>query len=293
MTTRSFPRLRATYRLLYESAEAWVDDRALRLGAGVAYYGLFALVPVLFLSMVIATILLGRTVGEDVEEALQDIFGPDLAEAVIGAIESLGETASEWSLSLIGIAALMFTATLLFVAWKEVVDLLWGIPRERGVRATVRRRLFGVFAVLGSGALLTLSLASQAFINWIEAFLSRPAFGFLLGAAGSVTLFFLGVVFVGVLFKYTPDAEVAWSSVWFGSAVSMGILTIGAWGYGIYLDLYGFSSAAGVAGTVFLGLAFVYMSVAILLYGVVIVRRVHEDSGFVPLAYKPPSSDKT
>lgn len=293
MSAQTFPRLRATYRLLYSSAEAWVDDRALRLGAGVAYYGLFALVPVLFLSIVIATIVLGRTVTGDVEEAIEELFGADLAEAIIGAIEAVGEQASEWSLSIVGVGALLFTATLLFVAWKEVVDLLWGIPRKRGVRATVRRRMFGVFVVLGSGALLTLSLASQALITWIEAFLSGPALGLLLGIASSVVLFLLGVVFVGVLFKYTPDAEVAWSSVWFASAVSMGLLTVGAWGYGIYLDLYGFSSAAGVAGTLFLGLVFVYVSVAILLYGVVIVRQIHEHAGFVPLAYEPTFKEET
>lgn len=292
MSSESFPRLRATYRLLYESAEAWVDDRALRLGAGVAYYGLFALVPVLFLSMVVATLFLGRTVAVDVEEGLEDLFGTRLAEAIIGAVEAVGEQATEWSLSIVGMGALFFTATLLFVAWKEVVDILWGIPRERGVRAYGRRRLFGVFAVLGSGALLTLSLASQALITWVEALLSGPASGLVLGMASSALLFLLGGAFVGVLFKYTPDVDVAWGSVWFASAVSMGMLTIGAWGYGIYLDLYGFSSAAGVAGSLFLGLVFVYMSVAILLYGMEIVRYAHENEGFVPLAFQRTTREK-
>jgi membrane protein len=78
-----------------------------------------------------------------------------------------------------------------------------------------------------------------------------------------------------VLFKYTPDTEVSWRSVWLGAAVSMGLLAVGSWAYGVYLAWFGVSSAAGVAGSVFLGLALVYYAVSILLYGMEVVREVH------------------
>ena len=40
-----------TYRLLMAAFRSWSQDRAARFGAGLAYYSLFALVPILFLSI--------------------------------------------------------------------------------------------------------------------------------------------------------------------------------------------------------------------------------------------------
>ena len=102
--------------------------------------------------------------------------------------------------------------------------------------------------------------------------LPTGAFDTLLTVTSSVAPGVLGALFVAVLFRYTPDAEVAWRSVWLGAVVSMLMLVIGAWAYGIYLDNFGLRSAAGVAGTVFLFLVLVYYTVTILLYGIEIVK---------------------
>lgn len=280
------PRIRETIRLLYDSAESWTDGRALRLSAGVAYYALIALVPVFFLSLTIATFFLGQTVREDVARTLIDILGPEFGQALLGAIDAVDVGGSTVITSLIGTGVVIFTATLLFVAWKEVVDLRWDIPRERGVRATLARRLFGLAAVVGAGALLTLNLAVGTFLGFLDQFIRSPIFEFLLSTTESLAVLALGGLFIGILFKYTPDVEVSWRDVWFAAVITMAMLTLGGWGYGVYLDHFGFSSAAGVAGSAFLGLALVYYATGILLYGMEIVRHVTEEERYVPLAFR-------
>jgi len=253
----------------------------------VAYYGLFALVPVLFLSLGVATFFLGQAVRQEVEDALTGRLGEEVGRALMTAIESIEIGGSTVLGSLIGLGVVMFTATLLFVAWKEVVDLLWGIPRERGLKATMARRLFAVAAVLGAGALLTLNLAIETIIGFVDQFFDNPFIDALIRAGGSFAILALGALFVGILFRYTPDANVSWRHVWFAASISMAMLVLGAWGYGVYLSYVSLTSAFSLAGAVLLGLVLVYYAIAILLYGMEIVRHAHGETRYVPLAFIP------
>ncbi len=253
----------------------------------MAYYGLFALVPVLFLSLGVATFFLGQAVRQEVEDALTGRLGDEIGLALLKAIDSIHIGGSTVLGSLIGLGVVMFTATLLFVAWKEVVDLLWGIPRERGLKATMARRMFAVAAVLGAGALLTLNLAIETIIGFVDQFFDSPLIDALIRLGGSFAVLALGALFVGILFRYTPDAEVSWRHVWFAAAVSMAMLVLGAWGYGVYLSYVSLTSAFSLAGALLLGLVLVYYGIAILLYGMEIVRHAHIDARYVPLAFIP------
>ncbi|MCZ6505207.1 MAG: hypothetical protein O6834_04400 [Actinobacteria bacterium] len=58
-----------TVQLLVASARSWLDDRVIRLGAAVAYYSLFTLIPVLFLAVSLASIFFGQDrVSAEVEK---------------------------------------------------------------------------------------------------------------------------------------------------------------------------------------------------------------------------------
>lgn len=266
--------IRSRLRILYEAGWAWVDGRGIRLGAAVAYYGLFALVPVLALAMGLASIFLGEAnVRTEIESELADLLGTEAAERVMEFLGQIDIDNSGVLLSLIGFGVLLFSATLLFVAWKEMVDLMWGVPRERGARGLVRRRLFGVLAVLGAGVLMTANLMIGTVVAVLERLFESNLVSALLTSAGSIVPLVIGVFFVGVLYKYTPDVDVAWRSVWMGSIVSMALLLAGSWAYGIYVENYGFRSATGVAGTALFGLVLVYYAAMILLYGMEIVRQ--------------------
>ncbi len=262
--------------ILFDAAQSWIDGRVIRLSAGIAYYSLFALVPVLLLAVSFASIFLDREmVNAEVEQAISEVLGSDAANSLLSALDDQRLTSEEAAIQLVSFGILLFAATLLFVAWKEVVDLIWDIPRERGVRASVRRRVFGLLAVLGSGVLLTLVLIAEALVASLGGLISFGAFDLLITITGSILPALIGAVFLAILFKYTPDALVAWRSVWLAAAVTMGMLAVGAWGYGIYLASYGWRSAAGVAGSLFLGLVFVYYAAMILMYGMEIVKEKH------------------
>lgn len=267
----------STVKLLIDSARSWVDDRVLRLGAAVAYYSLFALVPVMFLAISLASIFFGQdAVTAEVEKLVADILGDDLAGSLITAFEQLQLIDTGAVASLITLGVLLFTATLLFVAWKDVVDIIWGAPWVGGAKGTVQRRLFGVLAVFGAGALLTLTLLAETVIGMLDRAFGSLVADILIKTTGSLVPLALGALFIAILYKYTPEETIAWRSVWLPSIVAMILLSIGAWAYGLYVAAYTFKSAAGAAGSVFLGLVFIYYAALILLYGVEIMKKNHE-----------------
>ena len=263
-----------TVQLLVVSARSWLDDRVIRLGAAVAYYSLFTLIPVLFLAVSLASIFFGQDrVSAEVEKQIADLLGDDIASAVTSAFEQLQVVDEGTIVSLVTLGVLLFTATLLFVAWKDVVDIIWGAPRVGGARGTIQRRLFGVLAVFGAGALLTLTLLAEAVIGMLDRVFGSLLADILIKTTGSLIPLALGAVFLAVLYKYTPEDHVAWRSVWLPSFVAMAMLSVGASAYGLYVSAYAFRSAAGAAGSVFLGLIFVYYAAQILLYGIEIMKE--------------------
>ncbi|MCZ6738933.1 MAG: YihY/virulence factor BrkB family protein [Actinobacteria bacterium] len=263
-----------TVQLLVVSARSWIDDRVIRLGAAVAYYSLFTLIPVLFLAVSLASIFFGQDrVDAEVEKQIADLLGDDIASAVTSAIEQLQLVDEGTIVSLVTLGDLLYTATLMFVAWKDEVDIIWGAPRVGGARGTIQRRLFGVLAVFGAGALLTLTLLAEALIGMLDRVFGSLLADILIKTTGSMIPLALGAVFLAVLYKYTPEDHVAWRSVWLPSFVAMAMLSLGASAYGLYVSAYAFRSAAGAAGSVFLGLIFVYYASQILLYGVEIMKE--------------------
>lgn len=264
--------IKSEIRVLIAAANAWSEGRVIRLGASVAYYALFALIPVLALAVGLASLFIDRErVVDEVQGAISQVLGGEAAETVTAALAELHVEAADDILTLVSLGVLLFSATLLFVAWKDVVDLMWGVPRIRGARGTLGRRLFGVLAVLGSGALLTVNLLAEALIGLLGDVLEGSLFDLLFAVTGSLAPLALGTVFIAMLFKHTPEPEVQWRSTWLAAIVAMALLTLGSWGYGTYVSNFGLRSASGVAGTLLLGLALVYYAAMILLYGMQIV----------------------
>ena len=70
-----------------------------------------------------------------------------------------------------------------------------------------------------------------------------------------------------LIFKYLPDALVAWKDVWFGAAVTSFLFTVGKLAIGFYLGHSAIASAYGAAGSLAVLLVWLYYSAQIFLFG--------------------------
>ena len=77
----------------------------------------------------------------------------------------------------------------------------------------------------------------------------------------------VSIVALALLYRYSTRRRPAWRDVWAGAIPAALALAVLTWGYGLYIRFFGSSSAAGAAGTLILGLAFIYYSAQLLLYG--------------------------
>lgn len=69
------------------------------------------------------------------------------------------------------------------------------------------------------------------------------------------------------MFKYLPDAKIAWKDVWLGAAITAALFTLGKFALGLYLGKSSVGSSFGAAGSLVILLLWVYYSAQILFLG--------------------------
>jgi membrane protein len=263
---------RTFWHLIKEAVDDWSHDRAPRLGAALAYYTVFSLVP--FLVVVIA--LIGVFFGEDAaRSAILSQIATLVGEQSAGAIKDMIQRAEQPSTGFIAtslaVVTLLFGASGVFGQLQDALNTVWGVePKEgRGVWGFIKDRFLSFVAVLGTGFLLLVSLilssALAAFGTWFSGLLPLPeAVLHLLNFALSFTVI---TGLFALIFKILPDARVAWRDVWVGAVLTATLFTIGKYALGLYLGKSNVASAYGAAGSLVLILLWVYYSAQILLYG--------------------------
>jgi membrane protein len=257
-----------------ETYEHWRDHRTIRLGAGLAYYGLFALVPILAVALAIAGSVISQAdVQTYLAEQLSELFGVD-ADVVAGAAaEALDGTGRLAGLGLVGAASLILTASLVVLALQDALNTIWERPVRSGVRHTLMRRLVAFVVVAGAGGVLILSFALNAVTGLLNQLVPDVAvIQSLQEVIGLATSWTLAIGVVALLFRYLPDVRASWVPVLIGSAVTALLLAVGTVLVGAYLRRYAVTSLVGVTGSVFLVLLWIYYEAQIVLAGAEFTR---------------------
>src|SRR5918993_4314288 len=102
-----------TYTLGIATYHEWRMHRTIRLGAGIAYYGLFALIPILALSLAVAGLVVSDAdVQAYLDGRLEDVFGPEAAGFSSAIASVLGESETVAGLGIISVVTLVLAASL-------------------------------------------------------------------------------------------------------------------------------------------------------------------------------------
>ena len=263
---------RTLWHLIKEAAADWSHDRAPRLGAALAYYTVFSLVP--FLVVVIA--LIGLVLGQEAAQSailshIATLVGDQSAAAIKDMIQRADQPSTGLVATGLAVVTLLFGASGVFGQLQDALNTVWGVePKEgRGVWGFIKDRFLSFVAVLGTGFLLLVSLilssALAAFGKWFSGLLPLPEA--LLHLFNFVLSFVVVTGLFALIFKVLPDARVAWRDVWVGALLTAALFTIGKYALGLYLGKSNVASAYGAAGSLVLILVWVYYSAQILLYG--------------------------
>jgi membrane protein len=264
--------VRATY-------DGWRDDRTIRLGAGLAYYGLFSLTSVVAVAFGLLRIV-GRngTLEAELTDRITELGGAQAADAVGEAFNRLDGSAGT-TVGLVGLGSLLITGSLFFLALEDAIHQIWDVPVRVGLRSSMRRRLISLVVLLGAAATLVLALAVQAASSVLERFVPGSAPGLellstLLTSAASWSVLAGALV---LLFKYLPTVDVAWRPMLVAAVVTSAFIVIGTALIGWYLRTVGASSLGGVASTPLAVLVWIYYEAQILLAGIQLSKVLGQD----------------
>jgi membrane protein len=249
----------------------WLEDKAPRLGAAMAFYAILSLSPFLVIAVAIAGLIYGGGAVGAIQAQFQGLVGPEAGRAIAEIIASESDPADSWAASLVGIAMLLIGASGVFGQLQDALNTIWEVePRPgRGVPAIVRERFLSFTMVLGTGFLLLVSLVLSAALAAAGAFFGAhvPGGAALWQAVNALASFAVVTGLFALIFRVVPDAEIAWRDVWIGAAVTALLFVAGKFAIGLYLGRSSIGSAYGAAGTLLVLLVWVYYSTQILFLG--------------------------
>lgn len=258
--------------LFKQTAIEWSEDKVPRLGAALAYYTIFAIVPLLVIIIAMVGLFFGQEAAKShILTQLAGLVGPQSAEAIRDMLQRANQPSTGIVATAVAGGTLLLGASGLFGQLQDALNTIWGVkPRPgRGMWGLIQDRFLSLMAVLGTGFLLLVSLVLSAALSalgtWFGGLLPAPelllqALNFLL-SLGVITVLF------AMMFKLLPDARIAWRDVWVGAGITALLFTLGKILIGLYLGKSDVGSAYGAAGSLVIVLVWVYYSAQILLFG--------------------------
>jgi membrane protein len=247
----------ALWNVLRSAVLDFLDDDAMELAAGLAFYTALSLGPLVLIVIKIAG-LLDPNAQDHVVEQITGLVGSQGGEAVAAVIDSAERNPTTGTLAaILGVATLAFSATGVFAQLQAALNRIWDVrPKPGGaIWAWLRKRVLSLGMVLSIAFLLVVSLVISA---GISAVFSQDTL--LWNAVNFVASLALFSFLFALMFRYLPDARIAWHDVVFGAVVTALLFAVGKQAIGLYLGRSAVASAYGAAGSLVVLLLWVYYS---------------------------------
>ena len=245
------------------------DDDATHMAAGVAYYALFSLFPLLLgLIAIIGLAADSNTVRSEILEwAAENLPGTGdfISDNVIASAEASG------SLGAISIIGLIWSGSAIFGAITKVVNRAWDIQHDRPF---IKGKIMQLSMAMSVGILFALALTSASLAQTAEryAHTDMPVLGQADEVSGMLLFRTLSFVFNLAIFlslyKVLPNTQTHWRYIWPGALVAALLFEGSKFLFVLYLDNFAtFNAVYGSIGSVIALLLWAYVSAFILILG--------------------------
>ena len=255
--------------LAVRTAKELSEDDVSHMAAGVAYYALFSIFPLLLGLIAVMGFFLEP---DQVEARVQDMtsgFLPGSEQLVADNISAV--IGFRGALGVFSLLGLLWSGSAMFGALNRAINRAWDIHTDRPIYINKPRQLLMAMSV---GALFTISLSSAAVVRTSEDLerLDIPVLSLFAHTAGQIALqvisLSLMIVIFLMIYKFMPNTKTYWKYVWPGAitgallfelAKNLFIVYLGRWAS--YQNVYG-----SIAPVIVL-LLWAYVSSLILLLG--------------------------
>ena len=256
-------------QLLVRTVKEMAADDATHMAAGVAYYALFSLFPILlFLLAVLSLVLEPQEIRSRLIDFSSDYF-PGSEQFINSNLDAVLRVRG--ALGAFGVLGLLWSGSAIFGAVSRAVNRAWDVHADRPFFINKPRQL-GMAA--GVGLLFLLSMTIIAVVRATDQFISADAqgLGFALHWLTPVLLqgssFLMTAGMFLLMYKFMPNTKTYWRYIWPGAIVAAVLFELSKNLFVLYLstfasfeDVYG-----GLAPVIVLSL-WTYVSGLILIFG--------------------------
>jgi membrane protein len=261
------------FALFKRTVTEWLADKCPQLGAALAYFTVFSLAPLVVVLLAVFGFIFGNseTARDRITEQLQYFIDPSGIKVIRDIAAQAAKPQAGIVATAIGVIVGLFGASGVFGALQEALNTIWGVKPKPGggIWAFVRARFLSFAMVGGVCFLLLVSLTVETVLRGFNDYLKTILPG---GNAIAIALFLVFDIAVIVLlfafiFRYLPDAKIAWKDVWIGSVLTALLFVLGKFVLALYLGSGTAGSAYGAASSLITLLLWIYYSAQILLFG--------------------------
>ncbi len=278
---------------LWQVVNDFMSDRCPPMAAGISYYTVFSLPPLLVLLLLLLQSLLDTANVERLLAAqFGEVIGPEGAEQVEALIESAAKP-ELGGIAIVGVIAFLFGATGAFFHLQASLNIAWKVgpdPTRGEFGNFLLKRLTSLAMVLALGFLLLVSLVVSAALSAVGAAIgprlpgdvSQFLFRF---TRGSISFVGVALVFAAI-FRYIPDAVVRWRDVLVGGAFTSLLFSVGKFVIGRYIGRSDPAGVFGAAASLAVVLIWIFYMANIVLFGAMFTKHWARTRS-VPIVPKP------
>ncbi len=257
-------------------------------GAAIAYWLILSVVPLLMVSIGIASQIFSRRLVEwQILTQIERSLGAVMAAAMGNLLLGTRGGGSSGLVTGLTVLFLLYSASNIFIQLQTSLDAMWGITlRANTVRESllfvIKTRLLAAIAVLTVGFLLLFSILVSVLWTAIPDQYLEPLYESLGNLADLLRVWTSPVVYTllfAVIFKALPHAKIRWRDVLPGAALTAILFWLGGYLIGIYLGVSRLASFYGAAGSVIVFMLWAYYSAWIILFGAKFTQVYAADVG--------------
>lgn len=270
--------------LAIKSVDKWNDEPGPRFAAALAFYTAFTIVPfVVLVIMVSATFMGEEAIQGDLHKHVGDLIGEPSADGLFHLIDQWRAAGSPVLNELVALGVFLLGTVHVMDQLRDALDCIWGLKtkRPRAMMARLKQRFASVSGLLGIAFILLSSLTLSAWLNVGI----QSTFGGIGGpiwmqkAIGTAMSFLIIAALFALIYKWVPQAKVAWADVWIGALITGALYSVGSMLIVVKLGHSPLVTFYGGAGSLVLVLLWAYYASQIFLFGAAFIAVYASEYG--------------
>jgi membrane protein len=259
-------------RFLKVTYVEWQKDHPELLAAGLGYFMLFSLPPLLIIAVATLSYLFANIDQKMVIQKLSTLTGWETAQAITTWLDMINKSGAGKA-TVVSILVLWLGASRVFIQLRTALNVIWKAQTRQTSfwRGLLIDELLRVLVVVGVAVFLVLVFVMDTLLAFLNKTLGSY-FSVLkdiylwqgVSFIGSVILLTIGIA---AIYRYVPDARIHWQDVWPGAAITAILLSVGKTLISLYIGFQSFSSAYGAAGSMIVVMIWIYFAAQIFFFG--------------------------